>query len=404
MKIIIVLLAFISFAFANIGKVSVVVGDAQIERNKQFIIIKSGTKLEEKDIIRTAKNSKVQLIFKDNTIITVGKNSALNINEYLYDLKNPKNSKTDFSFFKGAFKTITGKIGKINKKRFKLRTKTASIGIRGTIIVGNQDVIACTQGGITVEGAGVSVNVDANELTVIQSNNAPSKAKTISKEDIKSLENSIEPESTAKKEEAKEEKTEEKKENKSEEKTEEQAEEKKENKSDETQESEKSQNNNEQVEEAETKEPDAIIQEDLVQDTIITVDEVVEQVVEDDADNNNPVVDQAKLAEEALLEQSLALEKEVKENIVDVNTLSKNANDTIQPLPTTEDISAVTSTTSTALTSTSSALNSAISSLNNASASSSVNSAAITSVNSSISNANTLSANALAEEIGRAHV
>ncbi|WP_108063224.1 FecR family protein [Poseidonibacter lekithochrous] len=193
MKYLLLFLLFFSSLFASIGKVSAVVGDAKIERGNKNIVVKIGIPLFEKDIIRTKKNAKVQLIFKDNTIVTIGKNSALDINTYLYDKKNPKNSKTDLNFFKGAFKTITGKIGKINREKFKLRTKSASIGIRGTIILGNQSVIACTQGGISVESAGITVEVDANELTKVEENKAPSKAENITNNDLNSLEESLEP-------------------------------------------------------------------------------------------------------------------------------------------------------------------------------------------------------------------
>lgn len=198
MRILIILLTLFVFSFANIGKVSAVIGDAKIERSTKVITVQIGLIIKEHDIIKTSKNSKVQLIFNDNTIITVGKNSALDINGYIYDIKNSKNSKTDFNFFKGAFKTITGQIGKINKKKFILRTKTATIGIRGTIILGNQNVIACTKGGITVEGSGVSVDVDANELTIIKDDNKPSKAKIITENDINKLEQNLEPELSSK--------------------------------------------------------------------------------------------------------------------------------------------------------------------------------------------------------------
>ncbi len=194
MKIIVIILLFISSLFASIGKVSAVTGDATIQRTSQNLIVTIGLELEEKDIIRTASNSKVQLIFKDNTIITVGKNSALDIAEYLYDTQQPKNSKTDFNFFKGAFKTITGKIGKINKEKFKLRTKSASIGIRGTVILGDQNQIVCLVGGLAVKEAGKLINVDAKQMTKTKPNTAPTPAKNITNKDIAKLEESLEPE------------------------------------------------------------------------------------------------------------------------------------------------------------------------------------------------------------------
>ena len=193
MKHILILFFLVTFTLANIGKVSTVVGDVNIQRGDKSIIATVGLIIKEKDIIHTKRNAKVQLIFKDNTVITLGKNSSLDINEYLYDTKNPKKSKTNFNFFKGAFKTITGNIGKINREKFKLRTKNATVGIRGTIILGNQQIIACTQGGITVQSSGQFVQVDANELTVIKENEAPSKPKNITSNQLTNLENQLEP-------------------------------------------------------------------------------------------------------------------------------------------------------------------------------------------------------------------
>ncbi|MFK2822035.1 FecR domain-containing protein [Arcobacter sp. YIC-80] len=191
MKYILLFFMLVTVSLANIAKISTVVGDAKVQRGSSSIPINVGLEILEKDIVYTKDNSKVQLIFKDNTIITLGKNSSLNISEYLYDPKTPKNSKANFNFFKGAFKTITGKIGKINREKFKLRTKNATIGIRGTIVLGNQQFVACTQGAITVESFGQEVDVEANEITIIEKNKPPTKPKTITKEIRTTLENQV---------------------------------------------------------------------------------------------------------------------------------------------------------------------------------------------------------------------
>ena len=183
--------------FAEIAKVSAVVGNAKIQRNAKTIIVKIGTLVEEKDIVQTSKNSKVQLIFKDNTVVTLGKNSALNINEYLYDTKNPKKSKTDFNFFKGAFKTITGKIGKINKEKFKLRTKNSTIGIRGTVILANQTTVLCLSGEISVTAQNNQVIVPQNQATTVQEDGELSTPTEYTQETLQELSNSLEPQDDA---------------------------------------------------------------------------------------------------------------------------------------------------------------------------------------------------------------
>lgn len=107
----------------------------------------------------------------DKTIITIGQKSHLNIIDYLYDEKKPKESKAEFQFLKGSFKSITGAIGKINKERFKLKTKSSTIGIRGTTVIadiGEIEVILCTEGAIEVALIGVPIPpvfVESGEFT-----------------------------------------------------------------------------------------------------------------------------------------------------------------------------------------------------------------------------------------------
>ncbi len=170
MKRYLLLLLLPTLTFASIGKINFVKGDATITRVGKSLKVTTKSLLEKYDFIKTAGNSKVQIIFKDNTILTIGKNSTLDIADYLYDEKKPKINKAKFKILKGAFTSITGRIGKINKNKFKLKTKSASIGIRGTIVKANQKTVLCTQGAITVTTPnGVSVNVEAGEKTSIVS-------------------------------------------------------------------------------------------------------------------------------------------------------------------------------------------------------------------------------------------
>lgn len=174
--------------YANVGKISAVSGDVLIDRGDSSLKASVGSILEEKDTVKTNKKSKVQLILNDNTVVKIGRNSSVKIEEFLYDTENSKNSKTQLNFFKGAFKTITGNIGKINKSKFKIKTKTASIGIRGTTILGNQNMIACTKGGISVSAFGKTVNVNEDYVTRTLSNKPPSTPEILTPKILKALE------------------------------------------------------------------------------------------------------------------------------------------------------------------------------------------------------------------------
>lgn len=141
-----------TFACAFVGRIAAVNGDVSIHRADKIQKAVSNFKLEEKDFIKSTLGSTVQLIFNDNTIVTVGSDTVLKIDEYLFE---DKNSKARFKAESGTFKIITGKIAKVAPQKFKVDTKMAAVGIRGTIFVGRVDLdgnltVACLNGAIEV--------------------------------------------------------------------------------------------------------------------------------------------------------------------------------------------------------------------------------------------------------------
>ncbi|WP_455757543.1 FecR family protein [Sulfurimonas sp.] len=138
--------------FANVASITALKGDAIIKRGMQNLEAKLGARLKAKDTIIT-KNAKMQIIFKDDTIISIGKNSKFIINNYLY--QNNQKSIAKFSILKGAMRTITGQIAKIAPSKFMVNTTNATIGIRGTnfsVFIGKDDSFEtfCTFGEISV--------------------------------------------------------------------------------------------------------------------------------------------------------------------------------------------------------------------------------------------------------------
>lgn len=173
MKIFIIIIMLSNLLLASIGKITAIEGKVLIERNNTKIGAVLGYEIEEKDIISTQVNSKIKITFIDNTIITIGKESSLNVEEYIFNAST-KEAKTELNVLKGAFHTITGQIGKVNPDKFKLKTKSASIGIRGTEFYGDENMIVCTQGRIIVLSNGVSVDVPSGNYINIFANQRPS--------------------------------------------------------------------------------------------------------------------------------------------------------------------------------------------------------------------------------------
>lgn len=141
-------LLFATFLSAEtIGKIIAHKGTSLIMRGNKVIYGQRGAKVQEGDFVRTSSQSKVTIKFKDKTSISVGMNSELKIDEYIF---SGKRSAALFDM-KGAFRTLTGKIGKINPNKFNIKTKTATIGIRGTLFyfdTNDMNRVACLDGAI----------------------------------------------------------------------------------------------------------------------------------------------------------------------------------------------------------------------------------------------------------------
>jgi FecR-like protein len=152
---IILLIIFISASLLanDVATITGLNGNAFVERDGQEVELNLGDKLQEKDVVLTKDKTKVQIIFKDETIITIGKNSTFAINEYLFEENQEPVAK--FGMLSGAMRAITGKIGKVAPDKFTVKTKTATMGIRGTnfsVLVGEDGSYQayCTYGAISV--------------------------------------------------------------------------------------------------------------------------------------------------------------------------------------------------------------------------------------------------------------
>lgn len=173
--------------FASIGKITKIEGSVEIKRDTKSFLGKLGSTIEEKDTILTNQDSKAVILLNDNTLITIGRDSSLNIKEYLLDETQAENSKAQFNFFKGAFKSVTGKIGKINPSKFKLKTKNATIGIRGTTIIADQNTIIVMEGSIFVLSKNKQIILDEGYFTKTIDGKIPSAPKEFTNKELDSI-------------------------------------------------------------------------------------------------------------------------------------------------------------------------------------------------------------------------
>lgn len=163
MKVFVFILALSTFVWSNIGNIAALKGDANVFRQSKSLKITSGMALEVQDKIVTSSQSRVQVILKDDTVVTIGPESTFVFDAYNFGTK--ENSQVDMHIKRGFFRSVTGKIGKLAPERFKVKTASATIGIRGTdfsaLVSDNKEIITCYRGEITALIDNVSHSVEA---------------------------------------------------------------------------------------------------------------------------------------------------------------------------------------------------------------------------------------------------
>lgn len=171
-KLFLILMMTTVVILANIGNIMVVKGQADVKRSAKILMATSGMELLVGDEIITKIQSRVQVMLTDDTIITIGPKSSFGFDDFVFDETN--NSKISLHSSRGFFRSVTGKIAKIAPERFKVKTVSATIGIRGTDfsgeIIGDIEIIKCYKGNIYVEFEGVTRDIEAGNLIELGDN------------------------------------------------------------------------------------------------------------------------------------------------------------------------------------------------------------------------------------------
>jgi len=78
------------------------------------------------------RNGRAQLRFTDGAYVSLQPNTTFEVREYNYDGKTDGSERGIFGLLRGAMRTVTGLIGRVNRNAYQIQTPTATVGIRGT--------------------------------------------------------------------------------------------------------------------------------------------------------------------------------------------------------------------------------------------------------------------------------
>jgi hypothetical protein len=92
--------------------------------------LRKGSDLDSGDTVRTSAAGRAQLRFNDGSYVSLQPNTDFAINEYKYEGKD--DDRGFFGLVRGAMRTVTGAVGRVNRNSYRITTPTATVGIRGT--------------------------------------------------------------------------------------------------------------------------------------------------------------------------------------------------------------------------------------------------------------------------------
>ena len=125
-----------------------------------------GGELNNGEMVDTG-DGRAQLKFTDGALVSLQPRTEFKVDEYRFAGANDGSERGFFRLFKGAFRTVTGLIGKGKRDAYLVRTEVATIGIRGTeygaeldnglrVTTTGGEIEVCNQAGCTPVAAGQS--------------------------------------------------------------------------------------------------------------------------------------------------------------------------------------------------------------------------------------------------------
>ena len=129
------ILLFASTANASnesfVGIVGAAIGDIKNQKNEKLA---NGSKIFFGDTIISNTESNAQILFLDQSVLTLGEETELIIDEFVYD-PNSQDGSFVSTVKTGTVKFITGQISKKNPDNLEVKVPAGTLGARGTEFV-----------------------------------------------------------------------------------------------------------------------------------------------------------------------------------------------------------------------------------------------------------------------------
>ena len=116
---------------ADVGQIKTSSGGVHIVRNGQELAAPTGTRVQESDRVVTKGDGAVGIAFKDNSLLSLGPDSSLDISLFSFGAKE-KPDALEATLNRGSLSAVSGKIVAKSPEAMKIKTPTTILGVRGT--------------------------------------------------------------------------------------------------------------------------------------------------------------------------------------------------------------------------------------------------------------------------------
>lgn len=115
----------------DIGMVKTTRGTVSIQRGAEALAAQPGTAVRQGDVVSTGPASAVGITMKDNSVLTAGPKSTLQMDRFSFDSRTQKGT-MQATLKRGSLSGISGAIARNSPEAVQFKTSSITLGVRGT--------------------------------------------------------------------------------------------------------------------------------------------------------------------------------------------------------------------------------------------------------------------------------
>lgn len=114
-----------------VGSIKTVEGSALVVRNGSQLEARPGIRLLRSDLLRTGEDGRIGVIFRDDTLLSLGGNTEVTIEEFVFAPGEDRLGMV-LRMARGIATFVSGKIAKLKPEAVRVETPVGTVGVRGT--------------------------------------------------------------------------------------------------------------------------------------------------------------------------------------------------------------------------------------------------------------------------------